>query len=131
MQFGTVSVPVMPGGSDTQITATSPAGPPGTVDVTVINRAGPSATSAADKYTYISPPTVTGVSPASGTAVGGTIVTITGSGFSVPAPAPGSVSVKFGTVSAPAVTVGSDTLWGARTRPPVLTWASMRLARTR
>ena len=75
----------------------------------MINRAGPSATSAADKYTYISPPTVTGVSPASGTAVGGTIVTITGSGFSVPAPAPGSVSVQFGTVSAPAVTVGSDT----------------------
>ena len=24
-----------------------------------------------------------------------------------------------------------DTLWGSRTRPPVLTWASMRLARTR
>ena len=24
-----------------------------------------------------------------------------------------------------------DDVWGARTRPPVLTWASMRLARTR
>ena len=101
VQFGTATAPAMTVNSDTQITATSPAGSPGTVNVTVTNRAGPSATSAADQFTYISPPTVTGISPASGTAVGGTIVTITGSGFS------GNVSVQFGTVGAPAMTVVS------------------------
>jgi len=77
----------------------------------VVNRAGPSATGTADKFSYISPPTVTGISPASGTAVGGAIVTITGTGFS------GNVSVQFGTVSAPAMTVVSGTQITA-TSPP-------------
>jgi hypothetical protein len=103
VQFGTVGAPAMTVVSDTQITATSPAGGPGIIDVTVVNRAGPSAVGTADKFTYISPPTVTGISPASGTAVGGAIVTITGTGFS------GNVSVQFGTVSAPAMTVVSGT----------------------
>jgi len=111
VQFGTVSAPAITVVSDTQITATSPAGSPGIVDVTVVNRAGPSATGTADKFSYISPPTVTGISPASGTAVGGAIVTITGTGFS------GNVSVQFGTVSAPAMTVVSGTQITA-TSPP-------------
>jgi hypothetical protein len=102
VQFGTVKAPAMTVSSDTQITATSPAGSPGIVDVTVTNRAGSSAISTADQFTYISPPTVTRISPASGTAFGGTIVTITGSGFS------GNVSVQFGTVRAPAMTVNSS-----------------------
>jgi hypothetical protein len=88
--------------SDTQITATSPAGT-GTVDVHVVNRAGASAASAADQFSYLSPPTVTGLSPGSGPATGGTIVTITGTGFS------GNVSVQFGTAPAPAITVNSAT----------------------
>jgi hypothetical protein len=103
VQFGTARAPAMTVESDTQITVTSPAGSPGTVDVTVTNRSGPSATSAADQFTYISPPTVTGITPASGTATGGTIVTITGSAFS------GNVSVQFGTIRAPAMTVVSGT----------------------
>jgi hypothetical protein len=104
VQFGTTAAAAMTIGSDTQITATSPAGSPGTVPITVTNRAGQSDINTAPRFTYISPPTVTGVSPASGTAVGGTIVTIAGRGFSF-----GNVSVQFGTVSAPAMTVVSDT----------------------
>jgi hypothetical protein len=111
VQFGTVTAPAMTVVSDSQITATSPAGGPSPVQVTVVNRAGSSATSPADEFTYISPPTVTGISPASGTAVGGTIVTITGSGFS------GNVGVQFGTASAPAMTVVSATQITA-TSPP-------------
>ena len=68
--------------NDTTITADSPAGT-GTVDVTVTTPAGTSATSAADQFTYtaVAAPTVTGLSPTSGTEAGGTPVTITGTGF--------------------------------------------------
>lgn len=55
-------------------------------------------------------PQVTGISPTGGTAVGGTSVTITGSGFS------GATTVDFGGVSA-ALTVNSDTEITA-TSPP-------------
>ncbi|MGH7027797.1 putative Ig domain-containing protein [Brevundimonas sp.] len=52
--------------SNTQITATSPAGT-GTVDVRVSTAGGTSATSAADQFTYVAPPTAPAVlSPAEG-----------------------------------------------------------------
>jgi len=78
--------------SGTRITVTSPPGK-GTVDITVTTRAGASATTAADRFTYTTgaaPPAVTGVSPASGPAAGGTSVTITGTGLS------GATGVSFG-----------------------------------
>ena len=83
---------------DTSITADSPAGT-GTVDVTVTTPAGTSATSPADQFTYVAAPTVTAISPASGTAAGGTPVTITGTDFT------GATAVDFGTVAATDVTV--------------------------
>jgi N-acetylneuraminic acid mutarotase len=64
----------------TSCAATSPAGT-GTVNVTVTTPGGTSATSAADQFTYTTTPVgpvVTGVSPASGPAAGGTAVTVTG-----------------------------------------------------
>ena len=64
--------------SATQITATAPAGA-GVEDVTVTTAGGTCATSAADQFTYV--PSVTGVSPNSGPAGGGTSVIITGTGF--------------------------------------------------
>ena len=79
--------------SNTQITATAPAGSAGTVDIRVTTPGGTSATSAADQFTYITAPTVTSVSPTAGPTSGGTTVTITGTGF---AAAPGTGAVKFG-----------------------------------
>ena len=91
------------GGQQTPtITADSPAGT-GTVDVTVTTPGGTSATSAADQFTYTAAPTVTGLSPTSGPAAGGTLVTITGTGFT------GATAVDFGTTAATSFTVVSDT----------------------
>jgi hypothetical protein len=51
------------------------------VDITVITSHGTSATSSADQFTYITPPTITKVSPSSGPDTGGTSVTLTGTGL--------------------------------------------------
>jgi hypothetical protein len=78
--------------SDTQITATSPAGS-GTVDVRVTAGGVTSAITASDHFTYStgsSVPVVTTISPTSGPAAGGTLVTITGSNLT------GATSVTFG-----------------------------------
>ncbi|MGD0533810.1 MAG: PKD domain-containing protein, partial [Methanoregula sp.] len=50
------------------------------------------------------PPTVTGISPASGPTAGGTVVTITGTNFNYP-----PIAVNFGSNSATDVTINSDT----------------------
>ena len=78
----------------TTIVATSPAGT-GIVDVSVTTPAGTSATSAADKFTYIPPaPTIIGFTPTTGPAAGGTSVTITGTNLG------GATAVTFGTTAA-------------------------------
>jgi len=84
---------------------TSPTG--GTVDVTVQNFNGTSATSPADQYTFTNLPTVSAVSPIAGTPAGGNTVTVTGSGFD-PVNKP---SVNFGanTITPANVTVNSPT----------------------
>ncbi len=89
--------------SATTITAVSPAvATPTVVDVTVsVAGGGTSATGTSDRFTYL--PTVTNVSPNSGPVVGGTAVTINGTGFVA-----GS-SVAFGTHPAAAVTIVSST----------------------
>jgi len=86
--------------SPTQISATSPPGT-GTVDVTVTTAEGKSATGPDDRFSY--GPAVTKVSPATGPSVGGTPVTITGSGFT------SSAIVEFGAVKATGVKVQSPT----------------------
>ncbi len=65
----------------TILEAVSPPGAAGTVDVTVTTPAGTSATSPADKFTYLGPPTVTGVSPTSGARR--SLVNVTGTGFAL------------------------------------------------
>jgi hypothetical protein len=90
--------------SNTQITATAPAGT-GIVDITVSNSVGTSATSAADRYTYVAAPTVTSISPTAGPTGGGTTVIITGTGFSA---APGTGAVRFGATTA-TYTINSNT----------------------
>ena len=91
--FGTTAAASFSVSSAGKIVATAPAGT-GTVDVTVTTRAGTSATSAADRYSYYIPAAVTGLSPSSGPAVGGTKVTITGSVLYA------ASAVTFGTTSA-------------------------------
>jgi hypothetical protein len=74
------------------ITAVTPAGTTGTVDVRVTTPNGASAAVPGDKFTYENP-TVTGVSPNTGSKAGGTSVTVTGSGF---APGVAGTTLKFG-----------------------------------
>ncbi len=106
VNFGSVVAPSFTVNSDTQIAVVSPAGV-GTVDVTVSTANGTSVTSAADQFAYpaavVSPPTVTGVSPASGSVAGGTSVTITGTNFT------GATAVNFGGTAAASLTVNSAT----------------------
>ena len=64
--------------SDTQLEATSPSGTAGNVDVTVKTADGTSQTSPSDLFDYLPVPSITGVSPSSGSTYGGTTVTITG-----------------------------------------------------
>ncbi len=101
VSFGATSASSFTIVSDTQITATAPAGT-GTVDITVTSPGGTSPAVAADRFTYPAPaPSVTGVSPTSGAA--GTVVTITGTGFT------GATGVSFGAPAATGFTVVSDT----------------------
>ncbi len=76
--------------SDTMITAFSPAGAAGVVNVRVTTAGGTSPVSSADRYTYDPLPVVSAISPKKGPQLGATVVTITGIGF-----VPGS-TVAFG-----------------------------------
>jgi hypothetical protein len=67
--------------SSTSITAMAPPGAVGPVDVTVTGPDGTSAATIADRFTYL--PTVTAVSPGSGSSAGGNTVTVSGSGFAI------------------------------------------------
>jgi hypothetical protein len=83
------------------ITAIAPPGA-GVVDVTVTAFGGTSLTSFADQFHYVTPPTVTGVSPETGAATGGTSVTITGTNLAEP------TAVHFGAANASSVIVNSE-----------------------
>jgi hypothetical protein len=89
--------------SDTTITAAAPARSAGVVNVTVTTPYGSANTPNAERYTYVASPTVTGLSPASGPATGGTQVRITGTNFSF------VTAVTFGGVNATSFTVNSTT----------------------
>ena len=89
--------------SDTSITVISPAHESGAVDVVVTTSAGTSPTSANARFTYAGVPSVTGLTPESGPAVGGTTVTITGTDLS------GATAVSFGASSATSFVVVSAT----------------------
>lgn len=89
--------------SATQVTAVSPAGAAGVVNVVVTTPGGDSPASAADEFTYAPTPTVTSVSPAAGPTGGGNTVTIAGTGLT------GATAVKFGASNASSFTVNSAT----------------------
>ena len=90
VDFGTSPAPSFTIVSTTSITAASPTGG-GSVNVTVTTPAGTSAVSPADVFTYA--PTVTGVSPISGSVFGGFLVVITGTNLA------NATGVHFGTAA--------------------------------
>jgi IPT/TIG domain len=108
VQFGANQASNVTVSSPNQLTATAPTGC-GTVDVTVTTADGTSAISSADQFTYLttcggSAPTLTSISPTSGSAGGNTSVTVNGTGF-----VPGHTAVLFGSNSAPTVSCSSST----------------------
>jgi len=109
VKFGGADAATYTVNSDTQITATAPAGTAGTIDVTVSSPFLTSTTSAADHFMYAPAPTVTGISPTTGPC-GYTTVTITGTGFT------GATAVTFeGTPASPSAPTASTTLAAAIT----------------
>jgi hypothetical protein len=93
--------------SPTQITCMTPAGNAGAVNVAVtVNGETGTLTNG---FTYITVPTVSGVSPGNGPAAGGTAVTITGTNFS------SGAAVTFGSTAATNVVVVSSTTITATT----------------
>jgi hypothetical protein len=78
--------------TDDTVVVTSPLHSAGTVDIRVRAGGGLSAATAAARFTYVATgiPVVTGVTPASGSTAGGTVITIDGAGFL------GTSSVRFG-----------------------------------
>ena len=82
VKFGLVDATSYVVNSPTQITAVAPTGTAGTtVDVTVTTPAGTSATSGSGNDYAYGVPTVTALDPDTGTTLGGTPVTITGTSF--------------------------------------------------
>ena len=94
VKFGTNAATVT-SVSPTSITATSPSGAAGAVDVTVTTPGGTSATSGSDKFTYEAAPTVTSVAPNTGSTAGGGSVTIKGANYMN-----GFTTVSFGGAAA-------------------------------
>lgn len=92
----------------TQITATTPPGTLGAADVSVTTPSGTATDTGA--FTYVPPaPTVSTISPNSGSPSGGTVVNITGSHFT------GATAVTIGGTPATSVTVVSDSVISATT----------------
>lgn len=112
--FGGIAATNVSCASTTSCSATSPAGS-GTVDVVVTANGLASAVSAADTFTYAAAavaPTVTGVSPASGSTAGGTSLTVTGTGFVTAA---GGTLIQLGATAASSVSCASSTTCTATT----------------
>ena len=93
--------------SDAKITAVAPASSAvGTVQVQVTTANGVSPDTAGDNYTYADVPTITSISPTSGSTAGGTAVLINGTSF---VGVTGAAAVKFGATNATSYTVNSAT----------------------
>jgi hypothetical protein len=101
--FGSVAAASFTVNGDGSIFAIVPPGAPATVDVTVTTPSGTSPAGSADHFTYNAVvPAVTAVSPSSGPKAGGTLVTLTGSGFLA------ATQVWFATLAASGFTIVSD-----------------------
>ena len=110
VRFGGTAATNVSVSNSTTLVATTPAHAPGAVTVQIVN-ADTQSGSLANAFTYQAapPPVVSSVSPTSGTTGGGTVVSITGSGFA------SGATVRFGGVLATGVNVASPTLLTAVT----------------
>lgn len=89
--------------SSKKLTVVSPAGAAGYVHVRVVTKKGKSAKVTKDRFRYVAPPAITKLSAASGPALGGTRITITGKSFI------GVTKVVFGSASGSNLKVTSST----------------------
>jgi len=106
--FGSTPAVIL-GDSGTTIGVTVPAHAAGTVDVTVVTPGGTSATSAADRFTFVgnpgsSAPTVQSVSPNLGSTAGGYTVAVYGTNLSA------ATAVYFGTTPATIFGISANAL---------------------
>jgi alpha-tubulin suppressor-like RCC1 family protein len=120
VSFGATPASSFTVNSATSITATSPPGTSGAVDVIVTTASGSSPPSTHDLFKYEAP-VIAGVSPASGSVAGGTSVTVTGNGFAIGAD---TTVFAFGKAPATGVECSSTTsctlLTPAAKKPGVL-----------
>ena len=101
--FGAVAASQFTVLSPTSIVVVTPAATLGVCDITVQSPNGTSATSAADQFTFLAPPpTITGLSAASGVIAGGTTVTLSGARLA------SATGVLFGTTPATSFVVNAD-----------------------
>jgi IPT/TIG domain len=102
--FGSVKGTQLKVRSDRRIEVVAPAHAEGVVDVKVQTRGGRSAKTSAVRFNFFAQrPQVTSISPTSGPATGGTVVTVNGTGFV------GVTVVTFDGTAGTAVTVVSPT----------------------
>jgi len=105
--FGGVAATSYTNWSDTEIVCVMPAHAEGLVDVVVTEKNGFVTDTKTDGFLYIKPPGITSISPAGGTTIGGTSVTITGTNLGSEKGSSGSVT--FGGVEPTEYTSWSDT----------------------
>ena len=108
VDFGATPAVVVSDAS-TQVTVTAPAHAAGTVSVTVTTPKGTSTASNAAKFTYDAVPTISSLTPTSGTTTGGTSVVISGTNLST------ASGVDFG--ATPAVVVSDASTQVKATAP--------------
>jgi alpha-tubulin suppressor-like RCC1 family protein len=104
VRFGSVSASDVSIGR-VSVTAVAPPGTAGTVAVTLTTPGGTSATGGHTVFKY-GPPTITALSPSSGSTAGATSVTVTGTGFAV---GTAGTTFKLGTTRATSVNCTSTT----------------------
>jgi hypothetical protein len=112
VNFGSTAAASLTVKSATSLTAISPAETAGTVDVTVTTPGGTSALSTADRFKFA--PTITGLSPNTGSEAGGTSVTVSGTGFALGETA---TILKFGSAKATSVNCTTTTTCTVVTPP--------------
>jgi hypothetical protein len=104
VSFGSIAATSFKVNSSTSLTAISPAETTGTVEVTVTTPAGTSGVSTADRFKFA--PTITGLSPNTGSEAGGTSLTVSGTGFALGETA---TIFRFGSTKATSVNCTSTT----------------------